>query len=97
MSENKDGFSCALGSWALAAGAGLLAFVLLLVLGGWGWVAAIFIAGVLFAVLGVLFSFLFCRDLPGPGEVTPGEDRGLRAVPPSDRTAVSVTEAAKAG
>ncbi|MDU8910554.1 endonuclease [Aestuariicoccus sp. MJ-SS9] len=83
MNDGKDGMSCGLGCWALAAGVGLVAFLMLLVLGDQGWIASIFLSGVAFVVLGLLFSRIFCSDLPKPGEVKPGEDRGLRAVPPS--------------
>jgi predicted flap endonuclease-1-like 5' DNA nuclease len=64
MQQQNSGMSCHLGSWALAAGAGLLLFVLLLVVGGWGLIASIFMAGLAFAVLGLAFSWLFCRELP---------------------------------
>lgn len=70
MQQQNSGFGCQLGSWALAAGVGLLVFILLLVIGGWGLIGAIFMAGLAFAVLGLAFSWIFCRDLPaarGPG------------------------------
>ncbi|MFZ5963893.1 endonuclease [Thalassococcus sp. BH17M4-6] len=66
MSEPNKGMSCGLGCWALAAGVGLLTIVLLLVLGSFGWIAAIFLGGVVFLLIGVLTSWIFCRDLPGP-------------------------------
>lgn len=76
MQQQNSGVSCQLGSWALAAGAGLLLFVLLLVMGGWGLIAAIFVSGLAFAVLGLAFNWLFCRDLPaarGIGNPNVGE------------------------
>ncbi|MBS0124288.1 endonuclease [Thetidibacter halocola] len=82
MNDNNGGFSCALGCWALAAGAGLLAFILLIVLGGQGFIASVFLSAVLFAGLGLLMGWIFCQPLPKAGEVKPGEDRGMRAVPP---------------
>ncbi len=72
MQQQNSGIGCQLGSWALAAGAGLLVFILLLVIGGWGLIGAIFMAGLAFVVLGLVFSWIFCRDLPaarGPGNV----------------------------
>ncbi|MFD1344250.1 endonuclease, partial [Litorisediminicola beolgyonensis] len=59
--------SCQTGCWALAAGVGLLACILLLVIGGYGWVAAIFIGGLLFLVLGFLFSWIFCSPMTSAG------------------------------
>ncbi|MFA8385300.1 MAG: endonuclease [Pelagibaca sp.] len=72
MQQRNTGIGCQLGSWALAAGVGLLVFVLLLVIGDWGLLGAIFMAGVAFLVLGAAFSWLFCRELPearGPGNI----------------------------
>lgn len=72
MQQTKSGMGCTLGSWALAAGAGLLVFVLLLVLGGWGFIGAVFAAGAVFVVLGLVFGWMFCRELPparGPGNI----------------------------
>lgn len=74
MQQQNSGMSCQLGSWALAAGAGLLVFILLLVIGDWGWIGSIFMGAVAFIVLGLLFNWLFCRDLPaarGPGNIAP--------------------------
>lgn len=72
MQQQNTGIGCQLGSWALAAGVGLLVFVLLLVIGDWGLLGAIFMAGVAFLVLGLAFSWLFCREMPearGPGNI----------------------------
>ncbi|SHH26021.1 endonuclease [Marivita hallyeonensis] len=72
MQQKNSGMSCQLGSWAMAAGVGLLIFVLLRVLGSTGWMGSIFLGGVAFLVLGLVFSWLFCRDLPearGPGNI----------------------------
>ena len=72
MQQQKSGIGCQLGSWALAAGVGLLVFILLLVIGGWGLIGALFMAGVAFLVLGLAFSWIFCRELPparGPGNI----------------------------
>ncbi len=68
MNENSGGVNCSLASWGLAALAGFLAFVLLMVLGDWGFIQAVFAAAVIFAVLGLLLSWILCKPLPGPGE-----------------------------
>ena len=72
MQQQNTGIGCQLGSWAMAAGVGLLVFVLLLVIGDWGILGSIFMAGVAFLVLGLAFSWLFCREMPearGPGNI----------------------------
>ncbi|SIS70389.1 Predicted 5' DNA nuclease, flap endonuclease-1-like, helix-3-turn-helix (H3TH) domain [Roseivivax lentus] len=77
MSASKGGMSCQTGCWALAAGVGLIVFVLLLVMGESGWIASIFLGGVAFVVLGFVFSWIFCKPLTKPAEAamalkTPG-------------------------
>lgn len=72
MQQQNSGISCALWSWALAAGVGLLVVILLLVVGGWGVIGSIFMGGLAFVVLGLAFSWIFCRSLPearGPGNI----------------------------
>ncbi|WP_425039563.1 endonuclease [Primorskyibacter sp. S187A] len=68
MMDNNNGMSCQVGCWALAAGIGALTFVLLLVLGNFGFIASAFLGGIVFAILGALLSWLFCTDLPKMGE-----------------------------
>jgi|SRR6056297_86447 len=86
MQQQNSGMSCQLGSWALAAGIGLLATVLLLIIGDWGWIGAIFMGVVTLAVLGLLFGYLFCRDLPaprGPGNIDSSGARETSASAPT--------------
>jgi predicted flap endonuclease-1-like 5' DNA nuclease len=93
MNEGTGGFSCALGCWALAAGVGVLAFVLMMVLGETRFFAAIFLSGAAVGVLGLLFQAVFCRDLPearGAG-AGPAKRTGLRAHPPEDPADASVS------
>lgn len=70
MSNMSGKASCALMSWAMAVAVGALAFVLLLVLGDWRFMQAVFASGLIVAVLGLVFSFLFCRPLPQPVQMT---------------------------
>jgi predicted flap endonuclease-1-like 5' DNA nuclease len=82
MQERNSGMSCQQGSWALAAGVGLLVFILLLVVGNWGFIAALFMAALAFALLGLVFNWLFCRDLPaarGPGNIAPTHGEAVAA------------------
>ncbi len=66
MNKSNGGGDSALMCWGLAALAAALAFVLLLVLGDWRVIQAIFAAGVIFVGLGLAMSWLFCRPLPAP-------------------------------
>ena len=67
MSDRQSGMSCQTGCWALAAGVALVTFVMLLVAGGQGFIASVFLAGVAFLFLGFLFSWMFCTPLTMPG------------------------------
>ncbi len=96
MSNDNGGMSCTLGSWALAAGVGLLAFILLMVLGDWRFIQALFAGAVLFVVLGLLFSFLFCRSLPAPGEAS-GVNSGSSAAAGAVGATAAAGAAAAAG
>jgi predicted flap endonuclease-1-like 5' DNA nuclease len=85
MQKENSGFGCQIGSWALAAGVGLLVFILLIVIGGWGLIGSIFMAGLAFAVLGLAFSWIFCRDLPaarGAGNIDAASARETSASAP---------------
>jgi len=77
MNSDNGGISCQLGCWAMAAAAGALTFILLIVLGGQGFIASVFLAAVVFALPGLLMNWLFCAPLPNPGARS-----GLRPVPP---------------
>ena len=54
MSDSKPGFNCQAGCWALAAGVGFVAFVMLLVVGSTGWIGSIFLGGLAYTS-GVFF------------------------------------------
>ncbi len=70
MSEPMKGMSCTLGCWIMAGAIGALAFVLMLVVGEVSVMGTIFLSAVATGVLGLIFSFLFCRELPGPVRTT---------------------------
>ncbi|ETX14524.1 ATP synthase subunit E [Roseivivax halodurans JCM 10272] len=100
--------SCQTGCWALAAGVGFVAFVLMLVVGSYGVIGAMFLGGLAFVVLGFLFSMIFCSPLTKPGERrNPGPGTGVPvstqsrqsqphsgAAPASGGTATEATSAA---
>jgi len=72
----------------MAAAAGLVALIMMLFFGTVSFIGALFLSGVIFVALGLLFGFLFCRDLPAP----PG-----RAGAPASRTAASEAPEAPPG
>lgn len=72
MGEPMKTTSCQIACWAMGAAAGFVAFVMLMALGGWGFIQAVFGAGVIFALLGGLLSWILCKPLPALGAVQAG-------------------------
>lgn len=72
MGEPMKKTSCQIACWAMGAAAGFVAFVMLIALGGWGFIQAVFGAGVIFILLGGLLSWILCKPLPALGEVQAG-------------------------
>jgi predicted flap endonuclease-1-like 5' DNA nuclease len=64
MSDHKKNSACQMGCWAMAAVAGLLTFVMLLMVGGYTFMPAAFVGAIAFILLGLLFGWLFCTPLP---------------------------------
>ena len=62
--KQKANLEAQLLSWGSAAGLGALVFVLLIVLGGWGIIQAIWMAGVAFVLLGAFNYFVFAAPNP---------------------------------
>lgn len=60
MGEPKNGMSCSTGCWALAAGIGLITFVILMIMSGFSFFAALFLGLLVFVLAGLLFNWLFC-------------------------------------
>ena len=54
MSNKSGSLTCALGCWGVAALAGGLAVALLMVLGDWTFLQAVFAGGVIFVVAGAV-------------------------------------------
>ena len=63
MSTRSERFWCGLTCWGAAALAAALVFVMLILLGGWSLIQAIWAAGVTVLVLGLAFQALLCRPL----------------------------------
>ncbi|WP_397543914.1 endonuclease [Roseovarius salis] len=82
MANNTSGLSCGAGCWLMAAAAGVLAVILMLTIGNLGIMASLFLGGVIVVGLGLLFTFLFCRELPATGPR--GATTGTKASAPKD-------------
>ena len=72
MDNNQGMISCTLGCWLVAALGGVLAAVLLWVLGGWMFMQGAFVGAVVFAIAGLLLSWIICRPMPAAGQATVG-------------------------
>lgn len=71
MGEPKNGMSCSTGCWALAAGIGLVTFVILMIMSGFSFFAALFLGLLVFVLTGLLFNWLFCAsDTTGAASTT---------------------------
>lgn len=94
MTQPGNGTSCTVACWALAAGAGLVTFLLLFALGDFDLFPSLFLGGVMFALLGLLLAWLCCTPLPKPGEGKITSDAPERA--PKIATAATAAGAAVA-
>ncbi|MEO9573925.1 MAG: hypothetical protein ABJ263_14505 [Tateyamaria sp.] len=64
MSNENGSISCALGCWLVALLGGVLAAILLGLLGTWTFVQAVFAGLVIAAISGALLSWIMCKSLP---------------------------------
>ncbi|WP_287473232.1 endonuclease [Thalassococcus sp.] len=72
MGEPKNGMSCSTGCWALAAGIGLITFVILMIMSGFSFFAALFLGLLVFVLSGLLFNWLFCAGNDDAASTTTG-------------------------
>lgn len=79
MDSKQGTMTCALGCWLVAALGGVLAAALLMLLGGWSVMQAVFVGAVIFGVAGLLLSLLLCKPLPQAGSVDPQDTLLARA------------------
>ncbi len=94
MDKNEGMIGMALGSWLVALAGGLLAGVLLWVLGGWSFMQGAFAGFVVWIVFGGIISWIMSRPLPGPGEVSLGTAAEPAAPAPSTPAPAPSTPAA---
>jgi predicted flap endonuclease-1-like 5' DNA nuclease len=104
MNKNSGSISCAAGCWGVALLVGILAMALLMVLGGWSFMQAVFGGGVIFVVSGAVISWLICKPLPAPGAATidagaPAKPAPAKPAPakPAPAKPATAKPAAKAG
>lgn len=64
MSKQQNGIGCALWCWGISLVGGVLVAALLMVLGGWSFLQAVFGGVVCFVIAGALLSWILCRPLP---------------------------------
>ncbi|WP_415402574.1 endonuclease [Tateyamaria sp. SN3-11] len=99
MNNKQGNISCALGCWLVAALGGLLAAVLLWVIGGWSFMQGAFAGIVVAVVAGLLLSWIMCKPLPAIGEATVGakdEDAAAKPTAPPAKAEEPAPQAAAA-
>lgn len=89
MDNNQGMISCALGCWLVAAAGGFLAAVLLWVLGDWTFMQGVFAGAVVFAIAGLLLSWIICKPMPAVGEGTVGQKDSVAAKAEAARAAAA--------
>ena len=97
MSNNQGTLICTLACWAVAVLAGLLGAVLLMLLGDWRLIQALFAAVVIIIILGALLSWIVCKPLPGPQDTAFAKGPSTHPVPTSKQSAAAAAAAAREG
>lgn len=67
MTEPNKSTNCQLGCWAMGALAGLVFFAVFKFAYDWGFLQAAFMGLVIFAIVGLLLSWILCKPLPQHG------------------------------
>ncbi|MFT6025167.1 MAG: putative flap endonuclease-1-like 5' DNA nuclease [Ascidiaceihabitans sp.] len=70
MNNSSRNASCAMTCWIVAALAGLLAAVLLWMMGDWGFWQGLFVGALILIIGGALLQWLLCKSLPAANENT---------------------------
>lgn len=96
MRNDEGGMSCAQGCWGLAVLSGIIAAALLMVLGDWRLIQALFALVVITIILGALLQWLVCKPLSAAGEV-PVDKRPPNPVPTSKQAAAAAAAKAREG
>lgn len=96
MATKTGGMGCAATSWAIAALLGLIAFVMLMLLGDWTFLQAAFAAIIVIGAAGVFVTWAFCSELPPPVQVSAGSGAAARAPAASAAPAAAASAPAPA-
>lgn len=83
MNNDSGGMNCTFSSFIMAGIIGALGVVVMRFFAGLSWEGSIFIGVLLIGVLGVLFNFIFCRELPPLGEVEAPKAKSASAPAPA--------------
>ncbi len=97
MDNNQSSLICYAGGWGLAVLAAALGFVLLMVVGDWTFIQAVFAAIVITIIVGALVSWIACKPLPAPNETALTPPKDTHPVKSSAESAAEAAAAAKAG
>ena len=82
MNNDTGGLNCTFSSFIMAAIIGALGVVVMRFFAGLSWEGAIFIGVLLAGVLGLLFNYIFCRELTPLDQVkAPGADKAAAPTP----------------
>ncbi|MEM8655913.1 MAG: endonuclease [Pseudomonadota bacterium] len=94
MDRNEGLVSCAIGCWLVALLGGVLAAMLLMVLGDWTFIQAVFAGLVVFAVAGALISWLICKPLPAISDMSVAPPKTEPAPEPAAKAEAALVAAA---
>ncbi|MEM1233876.1 MAG: hypothetical protein AAGH70_07085 [Pseudomonadota bacterium] len=95
MNNDTGGMNCTFSSFIMAGLIGVLGTVVMRFFAGLSWEGSIFIGVLLIAVLGVLFNWIFCRELPAIGDIeAPGASAPRAAAPAAETPAAPAPAAA---
>lgn len=97
MNNNQSSLICLAGGWGLAAIAAALGFVILMLMGGWMFIQAVFAGVVIFIIVGALVSWIACKPLPAPNQTVVSAPADPHPVKSSAETAAAAAAAAKKG
>ncbi|MEM6275783.1 MAG: hypothetical protein AAF714_02455 [Pseudomonadota bacterium] len=97
MNNDTGGMNCTFSSFIMAGLIGVLGTVVMRFFAELSWEGAIFVGVLLIAVLGVLFNWIFCRELPAIGDIeAPGASAPKAAAPAAEAPAAPAAAPAAA-
>ncbi|WP_114966779.1 NADH:ubiquinone oxidoreductase [Alkalilacustris brevis] len=93
MSNNLESMSCEMKSWLIAAAVGVVAFILMAGLWGWGWFFSALLGLAVAGVLGFLIVQFLC-DAAGAAVSAPPEEKPAPTAAPTPQNAQAGAQAA---